>query len=96
MGDIRLTDSIAKQRDRDDLKHFRLNPFSRLETMAGMPAGILHEGDDDSSEKKLGWLRCQIIGGDEEFNSPFGKRRITYADTTASGRYLHYIENHHH
>ncbi|GAB4848741.1 hypothetical protein Ancab_003468 [Ancistrocladus abbreviatus] len=61
--------------------------------MAGMPVGILHEGDDDGSEKKLAWLRCQIIGGDEEFNSPFGKRRITYADTTASGRCLHYVEN---
>ncbi|KAI7997600.1 putative cysteine desulfurase [Camellia lanceoleosa] len=48
---------------------------------------------DDSSEKKLSWLRSQIIGGDLEFESPFGKRRLTYADHTASGRCLHYIEN---
>ncbi|THF98197.1 hypothetical protein TEA_016560 [Camellia sinensis var. sinensis] len=49
---------------------------------------------DDSSEKKLSWLRSQIIGGDVEFESPFGKRRLTKADHTASGRCLHYIENH--
>ncbi|CAL5419552.1 unnamed protein product [Camellia sinensis] len=48
---------------------------------------------DDSSEKKLSWLRSQIIGGDLEFESPFGKRRLTNADHTASGRCLHYIEN---
>ncbi|XP_031251464.1 uncharacterized protein LOC116109379 [Pistacia vera] len=48
----------------------------------------------DSSEKKLSWLRSQIIGGDVEFDSPFGKRRLTYADHTASGRCLHYIEDH--
>lgn len=47
----------------------------------------------DSSEKKLSWLRSQIIGGDVEFDSPFGKRRLTYADHTASGRCLHYIED---
>ncbi|KAF5940477.1 hypothetical protein HYC85_021644, partial [Camellia sinensis] len=48
---------------------------------------------DDSSEKKLSWLRSQSIGGDVEFESPFGKRRLTNADHTASGRCLHYIEN---
>lgn len=46
-----------------------------------------------SADKKLAWLRSQIIGGDAEFDTPFGKRRLTYADHTASGRSLHYIEN---
>ncbi|EEF45149.1 cysteine desulfurylase, putative [Ricinus communis] len=46
-----------------------------------------------SSERRLAWLRSQIIGDDVEFESPFGKRRLTYADHTASGRSLHYIEN---
>ncbi|XP_059663538.1 uncharacterized protein LOC132309229 [Cornus florida] len=45
------------------------------------------------SEKKLAWLRSQVIGSDVEFDTPFGKRRLTYADYTASGRCLHYIEN---
>ncbi|GMH25308.1 hypothetical protein Nepgr_027151 [Nepenthes gracilis] len=49
--------------------------------------------DNGSPEKKLAWLRSQVIGGNADFSSPFGKRRITYADTTASGRCLHYIEN---
>ncbi|XWS29558.1 hypothetical protein CRYUN_Cryun24cG0039100 [Craigia yunnanensis] len=47
----------------------------------------------DSAEKKLFWLRSQIIGGDAEFDSPFGTRKLTYADHTASGRCLLYIEN---
>ncbi|MCD7454596.1 hypothetical protein HAX54_025292 [Datura stramonium] len=46
-----------------------------------------------SSEKKLSWLRSQIIGANVDFETPFGKRRLTYADHTASGRCLHYIEN---
>ncbi|KAK9230303.1 hypothetical protein WN944_023270 [Citrus x changshan-huyou] len=46
-----------------------------------------------SSEKKLTWLQSQIIGKNAEFDSPFGKRRLTYADHTASGRSLRYIEN---
>ncbi|XP_016483389.1 uncharacterized protein LOC107804088 [Nicotiana tabacum] len=47
----------------------------------------------DSAEKKLSWLRSQIIGENIDFETPFGKRRLTYADHTASGRCLHYIEN---
>lgn len=47
----------------------------------------------ESADKKLSWLRSQIIGGDAEFDSPFGTRKLTYADHTASGRSLHYIEN---
>lgn len=42
---------------------------------------------------KLTWLRSQIIGRDAEFDSPFGERRITYADHTASGRCLRYVED---
>ncbi|KAK6924236.1 Aminotransferase class V domain [Dillenia turbinata] len=46
-----------------------------------------------SAEKKLSWLRSQIIGNEVEFDTPFGKRRLTYADTAASGRSLLFIEN---
>nr|KYP67848.1 putative cysteine desulfurase [Cajanus cajan] len=48
---------------------------------------------NESVEEKLCWLRSQIIGNDAEFDSPFGKRKAVYADHTASGRSLHYIEN---
>ncbi|KAK2971848.1 hypothetical protein RJ640_027008 [Escallonia rubra] len=47
----------------------------------------------DPDEKRLSWLRSQVIGRNVEFETPFGKRRLTYADHTASGRCLRYIEN---
>ncbi|CAM0882874.1 unnamed protein product [Alopecurus aequalis] len=47
---------------------------------------------DDDPEVKLEWLRSQIIGAEAEFGSPFGIRRVTYADHTASGRCLHFVE----
>ncbi|XP_031475633.1 uncharacterized protein LOC116247591 [Nymphaea colorata] len=56
----------------------------------------LHQGVVDGSrsvEEKCAWLRSQLIGEDVEFDTPFGKRRLTYADHTASGRSLHHIEN---
>ena len=31
-------------------------------------------------------IRRSVIGDDEAFNGPFGVRRLTYADYTASGR----------
>ncbi|KAI4317115.1 hypothetical protein L6164_025018 [Bauhinia variegata] len=47
----------------------------------------------DSVEEKLSWLRSQIIGDDDvEFDSPFGRRRLLYADHTASGRSILYNE----
>ncbi|XP_047942761.1 probable cysteine desulfurase [Salvia hispanica] len=48
---------------------------------------------NDSTKKKVSWLRSQIIGATAEFKTPFGRRHLTYADHTASGRPLHYIEN---
>ena len=45
-------------------------------------------GDD-----KVAWLRSQLIGKDVEFDTPFGRRVLTYADQTASGRGLRYIED---
>ncbi|KAL9229739.1 hypothetical protein vseg_005174 [Gypsophila vaccaria] len=48
---------------------------------------------ETSPKRKLNWLRSQIIGGETEFDSPFGRRRITYADTTATARSLRFIED---
>ncbi|KAF6170479.1 hypothetical protein GIB67_031887 [Kingdonia uniflora] len=48
---------------------------------------------DDSVADKFAWLRLQVIGGEVEFQTPFGQRALTYADHTATGRSIHYIEN---
>ncbi|CAL9084770.1 unnamed protein product [Musa textilis] len=49
-------------------------------------------GDEDDGDRKFQWLRSQIIGAEAEFETPFGRRRITYSDHTASGRFLQFIE----
>lgn len=58
-----------------------------------------HKNMEDKPSKKknvedrIAWLQSQLIGKSLEFETPFGKRRLTYADHTASGRCLKYIEN---
>lgn len=48
---------------------------------------------NESVEDKLCWLRSQMIGNDAEFDSSVGRRKLVYADHTASGRSLCYNEN---
>jgi selenocysteine lyase/cysteine desulfurase len=44
-------------------------------------------------EELLALICRSVIGDDEAFNGPFGIRRLTYADYTASGRSLTFIED---
>ncbi|XP_066381498.1 uncharacterized protein [Miscanthus floridulus] len=45
------------------------------------------------AEEKVEWVRSHLVGRDAEFETPFGRRALLYADHTATGRSLRYIED---
>ncbi|TVQ93413.1 MAG: aminotransferase class V-fold PLP-dependent enzyme [Deltaproteobacteria bacterium] len=48
---------------------------------------------DQHAEHLIDSIRRGIIGADEVLDGPFGPRRVTYADYTASGRSLSFLED---
>ncbi len=50
------------------------------------------EPPEEAAGRLIETIRAGIIGADEAFDGPFGRRRLTYADYTASGRCLRFIE----
>jgi selenocysteine lyase/cysteine desulfurase len=63
----------------------------------GAPAGEVSARPDPTSpvptSPLLERIRRGVIGEGELMNGPFGARRVTYADYTASGRSLDFIED---
>ena len=53
----------------------------------------MSESSRKESDKLIETIRASIVGDDTVIESPYGERRVTYADYTASGRALSFIES---
>ncbi len=51
------------------------------------------DANDTTSTRLIERIRASVIGEDEAVAGPYGVRRVTYADYTASGRSLSFLED---
>ena len=54
---------------------------------------LIRDVSDTAANALIELIRASVIGDDEAVAGPFGLRRVTYADYTASGRSLTFIED---
>ena len=48
--------------------------------------------DDEEEAGFLRYIADNVVGKDATFSGPFGRRKVVYADYTASGRALSFVE----
>lgn len=61
-------------------------------SLAGLPPAAPIEAESSEKEALFDVIRRSILGADTALITPFGLRRVIYADYTASGRNLRFIE----
>lgn len=62
--------------------------------MADPTLGTVAALADTEADALIELIRASVIGDDQVIEGPFGPRRVTYADYTASGRSLRFVEDH--
>jgi len=63
------------------------------EQMGAAAGAVSYDEEVNSKERLIETIRSSIIGDDRVLPCTFGPRRVTYADYTASGRSLSFIED---
>ena len=61
--------------------------------MSQQKAGTALTGMNETTSLEFDYLRRELIGADAPIQTPFGERLMMYADYTASGRCLCFVEN---
>lgn len=67
--------------------------IARNVSLSSLPRIDAIEKIEPEKERLLQHIRNSIIGADEAVHTPYGAYRVTYADYTASGRCLSFIED---
>ena len=62
-------------------------------SLATLPFRDAVEPTDAAKRRLLDTIRTSVVGADEAIATPYGSLRITYADYTASGRSLSFLED---